>query len=190
MGNLRIRKKTIHTNIPLHPHAKRPHRLYFTTNPRWSSHLLRVEEQGENWHAGAWPFCRMWELQSSWENNRLSRHLEKMGHMNFWVLWVLKQNPLFCQLSNWFMRSEVCTWFGHIMLWGWKEMESDFIWKTSWAVGCLLLRIKSGCRRDRGIRLMQSGRVDWTGCRIWPWAKHYIACSCGMLSGSHFPRFL
>lgn len=51
--------------------------------------------------------------------------------------------------------------------------------------------MKSGCRKDgEGMALMQSERMDWPGCSVWPWVKHYIACSCGMVWRSHFPRFL
>lgn len=34
-GQSMDKKKTLHPKIPSHPHAKRPHRLYSTTNPRW-----------------------------------------------------------------------------------------------------------------------------------------------------------
>lgn len=38
--------------------------------------------------------------------------------------------------------------------------------------------------------LIQGGKMDWTGCRAWPWVKHYIGCSCGVAWRSDFPRFL
>ena len=51
--------------------------------------------------------------------------------------------------------------------------------------------MKSGCRKDgEGMALMQSERMDWPGCSVWPCAKHYISCSCGMVWRSYFPRSL
>lgn len=37
-----------------------------------------------------------------------------------------------------------------------------------------------------GMALMQSESDDWPGCSVWPWVKHYIACSCGMVWGPIF----
>jgi hypothetical protein len=87
------------------------------------------------------------------------------------------------------MKSEVCTWFGHAMLWGWKEKKMWFCLED--LSDCLVLRIKSGCRKDS-----EGDGADADGDSRWD-RMHDLALSTvfhrlqlwdGL--GVHFPLFL